>query len=150
VTPRLVGSLAKDTHLARPLDVDVFILFPKETARDVLEREGLAMGRAVVPQPVLKYAEHPYVHGVVDGFEVDVVPAYRLRSAAGRLSAVDRTPFHTAFVKRRATPRHRAEIRPSNSGFVASAAMVPRRPPAASAATWPNSWSSVTGRSTAP
>lgn len=106
-----MGSLAKDTHLSEPLDVDLFLLFPPATPRERLEAEGLALGKAVVPTPVLKYAEHPYVHGTIGGIDVDIVPAYRLRSAAGRLSAVDRTPFHTLYVKQHASARARREIR---------------------------------------
>jgi tRNA nucleotidyltransferase (CCA-adding enzyme) len=44
------------------------------------------------------YAEHPYTHGFYRGHEVDIVPCYRLKSAAGRLTAVDRTPFHAKYV----------------------------------------------------
>lgn len=108
---KLVGSLAKDTHLADPLDVDLFILFPKSTPRTTLERVGVQLGKKVLRKPVLRYAEHPYVHGEHAGFTVDIVPAYKLSSAQGRLTAVDRTPFHTAYVKRHATARHRREIR---------------------------------------
>lgn len=111
VQPRLVGSLAKDTHLRDPLDVDVFILFPPATPRPTLEKEGIFLGQRVLKKPVLKYAEHPYVHGTANGFAVDVVPAYKLETVAGRLSAVDRSPFHTDFVRRKATSRHRQEIR---------------------------------------
>lgn len=110
VEPRLVGSLAKDTHLA-DLDVDVFVLFPPATPRSVLEKKGVALGKAVLRRPVLKYAEHPYVHGRVADFDVDIVPAYKLRDPTGKLSAVDRTPFHTEYVRRHATARHRREIR---------------------------------------
>jgi tRNA nucleotidyltransferase (CCA-adding enzyme) len=111
VEPRLVGSLAKDTHLSDPLDVDVFVLFPPTTARSVLEKQGIALGKAVLRRPVLKYAEHPYVHGRVGDLDVDIVPAYKLRDPTGKLSAVDRTPFHTDYVRRRASARHRREIR---------------------------------------
>lgn len=111
VEPRLVGSVAKDTHLASPLDVDIFILFPVSTPRNLLEKHGVALGKAVLRRPILRYAEHPYVHGTINDLSVDIVPAYKLASLEGRLSAVDRTPFHTAFVKKRATPRLRQEIR---------------------------------------
>lgn len=111
VQPKLVGSLAKDTHLSDPLDVDVFILFPRVTPRNVLEKQGVALGKSVLRRPVLKYAEHPYVHGRVGDLDVDIVPAYKLRDASGKLSAVDRTPFHTDYVRRHVTQRQRREIR---------------------------------------
>lgn len=111
VEPKLVGSLAKDTHLADPLDVDLFLLFPTTTSRPDLEKHGVALGKKVLRKPVLKYAEHPYVHGRVGDLDVDVVPAYKLKDPTGKLSAVDRTPFHTEFVRRRATASQRTEIR---------------------------------------
>ncbi|MBI2077182.1 MAG: CCA tRNA nucleotidyltransferase [Euryarchaeota archaeon] len=111
VEPRLVGSLAKETHLKPHPDIDVFLLFDAKTPRAELEEKGLKVGKRVLRSPTLKYAEHPYVHGRFGKFEFDVVPAYRIREARGRLSAVDRSPFHAAFVKRRLSARGRDEVR---------------------------------------
>ncbi len=93
----LVGSLAKGTFM-RGVDIDVFILFPPETPRDVLEKSGLEMARRAIGMGEERYAEHPYLHGEVDGFEIDIVPCYRIPSPSFLKSAVDRTPFHTRFV----------------------------------------------------
>ena len=93
---RLVGSVAKDTYVGDP-DIDVFILFPEETPRMELERIGLDIGHRVV-EGEERYAEHPYVHGMFQGFQVDLVPCYRLSDASHIKSAVDRTPFHTEYV----------------------------------------------------
>lgn len=111
VQPLLVGSLYKGTHLRDPLDLDVFVLFPAATPRAALERDGIALGQAALETHELKYAEHPYVHGTFQGFVVDVVPAYRIRSISGRLSAVDRSPFHARYVKAHLRPRQAAEVR---------------------------------------
>jgi tRNA nucleotidyltransferase (CCA-adding enzyme) len=48
-----------------------------------------------------RYAEHPYIHAVFDGFEVDLVPAFKVKSGAEIRSAVDRTPFHNSYVSSR-------------------------------------------------
>ena len=45
-----------------------------------------------------RYAEHPYVNAIFDGFEVDLVPAFGVESAASIKSAVDRTPFHNNYI----------------------------------------------------
>lgn len=111
VRPKLVGSLAKDTHLGDDLDIDVFVLFPPETSRKDLEKKGLEIASAVVESPEYRYAEHPYVHAVIEDHAVDIVPAYRLRTLDGRQSAVDRTPFHTKYVKGRITEKQRDEVR---------------------------------------
>jgi len=105
----LVGSIAKGTHLLDP-DIDMFILFPPETSRADLETAGLRLARAVMHGEE-RYAEHPYLHGTHEGLEVDIVPSYKIGSPDARMTAVDRTPFHTAFVKGRITERQRDEVR---------------------------------------
>jgi tRNA nucleotidyltransferase (CCA-adding enzyme) len=44
------------------------------------------------------YAEHPYTRGWYGGFEVEIVPCYRITDATQRMSAVDRTPLHVDYV----------------------------------------------------
>ena len=111
IKPQLVGSLYKGTHLGEPIDIDVFLLFDRKTPREVLERDGLALGKAVLDHPQLKYAEHPYVHGKFQDFAFDVVPAYRIRTIQDRGSAVDRSPFHARYVRRHLKPRQASEVR---------------------------------------
>lgn len=111
VEPLLVGSLAKDTHLAPNLDVDLFLLFGMETTREALEKHGIKIGKRILTKPTLRYAEHPYVHGSFAGFPFDVVPAYAITDPAAKMSAVDRSPFHTHYVKERLKPGQRDEVR---------------------------------------
>src|SRR5205809_682956 len=94
--PLLVGSVAKGVHLTGT-EIDIFVAFPADTPREVLEREGLALGD-VLERPVRMYAEHPYTRGWYGGFEVEVVPCYRITDATQRMSAVDRTPLHVDYV----------------------------------------------------
>ena len=110
LTVMVVGSVAKDTYVYPP-DVDIFILFPNETRREELEKEGLQIGRAVVNDAEERYAEHPYIHGHIDGLEVDIVPCFKVDSPAGLKSAVDRTPFHTRYVLQHLSERQRNEVR---------------------------------------
>ncbi|HRU80892.1 MAG TPA: CCA tRNA nucleotidyltransferase, partial [Methanolinea sp.] len=51
-----------------------------------------------------KYAEHPYINASIDGLDVDLVPCYRVESACSIKSAVDRTPFHTVYIRERIQP----------------------------------------------
>lgn len=97
IEPMLVGSVAKGTHLRDP-DIDLFMLFSESTTLDELKDAGLEIGRRVLGGRE-HYAQHPYVRGVYDGFQVDLVPAFRIRDTRAKMSAVDRTPFHTEFVK---------------------------------------------------
>ncbi|MEF8900137.1 MAG: CCA tRNA nucleotidyltransferase [Halovenus sp.] len=92
------GSTARDTWLAGDRDIDIFVAFPPNIDRERLEEFGLRIGHEVLPDGREEYAEHPYVVGTHDGFDVDFVPCYDVASAAEIQSAVDRTPFHTAYV----------------------------------------------------
>src|SRR5205823_14847079 len=56
--PLLVGSVAKGVHLTGT-EIDIFVTFPVGTPREVLEREGLALGD-LLQKPLRMYAEHPY------------------------------------------------------------------------------------------
>ena len=96
-----VGSTARDTWLAGDRDIDLFVRLPADRSRSDLERLGLAVGHAVLPDGHEEYAEHPYVTGTVDGFDVDLVPCYDVDAATEARSAVDRTPFHTAWLDSR-------------------------------------------------
>jgi len=96
-----VGSTARGTWLAGDRDIDLFVRFPTTLDRAELEQYGLRVGYAVLPDGHEEYAEHPYVKGTVDGFDVDLVPCYDVPTASDIESAVDRTPFHTAYLESR-------------------------------------------------
>ena len=98
---KFVGSYARNTWLRENLEIDVFILFPEDTPREELEKRGLKIGKSVLDEYEIRYAEHPYVHGKVKGVEVDIVPCYKLTSPENIKSAVDRTPFHHEWLKDR-------------------------------------------------
>lgn len=110
VDPVVVGSVAKGTHLKDP-DVDIFMRFPVSVTRDQLEKMGIAIGKTVLQDPVLKYAEHPYVRGRRGRIAIDLVPCYRIADSSKKMSAVDRTPFHTVYVNARASAHQKNEIR---------------------------------------
>ncbi|MET1124287.1 MAG: CCA tRNA nucleotidyltransferase [Archaeoglobaceae archaeon] len=96
-----VGSYARNTWLGGNLEIDVFVLFPPDLPREELERRGLEVGKAVLDEYEIRYAEHPYVHGKIAGVEADIVPCYKVESPAKIKSAVDRTPFHHMWLKDR-------------------------------------------------
>jgi len=106
-----VGSTARGTWLAADRDIDLFVCFPPDLARDELERYGLAVGRAALPDGREEYAEHPYVTGDVRGFDVDLVPCYDVDDATAIQSAVDRTPFHDAYLQERLDPDLKRDVR---------------------------------------
>ncbi|THE66408.1 CCA tRNA nucleotidyltransferase [Salinadaptatus halalkaliphilus] len=106
-----VGSSARGTWISGDRDIDIFVRFPPDLERETLERYGLEVGHAAVPDGHEEYAEHPYVKGEVEGFDVDIVPCYRLDSAIDIQSAVDRTPFHDQYLQARLDDELAADVR---------------------------------------
>ncbi|UCE81215.1 MAG: CCA tRNA nucleotidyltransferase [Methanobacteriota archaeon] len=93
---KLVGSVAKGTHMKDP-DIDLFMMFPESTPPEELRDKGLEIGRKVLGGEE-HYAQHPYIRGAYDGYQVDLVPCFLVKDPQKKMSAVDRTPFHTEFV----------------------------------------------------
>jgi tRNA nucleotidyltransferase (CCA-adding enzyme) len=104
-TGMIVGSVARDTWIRGDRDLDIFMLFSPDLSRDQLEEQGLGLARSVAESLGgtyhEKYAEHPYIHATIEGLKVDIVPCYRVPDASSIRSAVDRTPFHTRYIKER-------------------------------------------------
>ncbi|UPV76006.1 CCA tRNA nucleotidyltransferase [Halorussus limi] len=106
-----VGSTARGTWISGDRDIDLFVRFPADVDREALESYGLEVGHAVLPEGREEYAEHPYVTGEFDGFDVDLVPCYRLDAATEIQSAVDRTPFHNEYLNARIDADLAGEVR---------------------------------------
>jgi tRNA nucleotidyltransferase (CCA-adding enzyme) len=106
-----VGSTARGTWVAGDRDIDLFVRFPKDLDRGELERYGLQVGNRVLPDGHEEYAEHPYVKGEFEGYDVDLVPCYELDDATEIQSAVDRTPFHNAYLAERLTEGLAGDVR---------------------------------------
>jgi len=107
----VAGSAARGTFLRDRLDLDFFLLFPPTVSRADLERMGLELGAALLTAPETRYAEHPYRRGTFEGFTVDAVPGYAIEDPSHPLTAVDRTPFHQAYLAERETPALVDQIR---------------------------------------
>lgn len=107
--PLLVGSVAKGTHLSEA-EIDIFVCFPRDTPRVTLEKTGLELG-AFLKDKKRMYAEHPYTRGRWNGFDVEIVPCYRITDASQKMSAVDRTPLHARYVLDALGPEQRDEVR---------------------------------------
>ena len=105
------GSIAKGTWLAGSADIDLFLLLDPSVPAQRLERIALDVGHAVLQATQTRYAQHPYVTGSFEGRTVDLVPAYAVASPSSKMSAVDRTPFHTEWVRRELDEAARGQAR---------------------------------------
>jgi len=94
----VVGSIAKDTWISNDRDLDIFIVFDKSTPLEELKQMGLALGKIELEgfTSETAYANHPYTINRFKEFKIDVVPCY---DSLDIITAVDRTPHHTRFVK---------------------------------------------------
>ena len=96
------GSVAIGTWLYDDVDVDIFVKFDSAISKKRLEDLGVKIGRdAFVPnESILRYSEHPYVEGFIDGIRVNIVACYDVPKGLWKSSA-DRSPYHTVFMKNR-------------------------------------------------
>jgi len=101
--PMVCGSVAKGTWLSKKKELDLFLLFNPRISRKELEKNGLDIAKRIIKAFKGKYqiafAEHPYLRGWSNGFQVDIVPCYSIKDPENIKSAVDRTPHHVRFVK---------------------------------------------------
>ena len=111
----LEGSLAKGTALKGDIDIDIFILIRREDlSREWLEEhvlDPLSEGLASKCSVNRRYASHPYLRVSCSGLEADLVPAFWARSIDEIRTPVDRTPFHTRYVRSRLSDTMKDEVR---------------------------------------
>jgi len=112
------GSVAKGTYLEDGHDIDIFAFYPEDVSREKLEEYTLRLGREWAEfrgaRYQISYAEHPYVKVEVSlgkiELGVDVVGAYQIDQTTNLKSSVDRTRFHTDYVRKRMTSTLRDQV----------------------------------------
>jgi tRNA nucleotidyltransferase (CCA-adding enzyme) len=111
-TVRVEGSVAKDTWLREEPEIDIFMRLPTAIPRRSLGEISLKIARKATEgarQQVERFAEHPYLEAFIGEVRVNIVPCYDVKQGKW-LSATDRTPFHTDYVKRHLTKTLRKEV----------------------------------------
>jgi len=118
----LVGSAARNTWIlnGKRRDIDLFILFPTDVDEKFLEERGIYLIESAMKGWTLekRYAEHPYVRASIDRdidgekihFDIDIVPCFDVHDPSKIISAVDRTPHHNRYVKRKIKGREEEVI----------------------------------------
>ncbi len=114
---RLDGSVAKDTWLRDYADVDIFMRVSPQLTKEQLREVCLPIARkALRPYKIVeRFAEHPYIESIVElgksrKLRVNVVPCYKVEKG-NWLSATDRSPYHTEYMRQRLTQPQRDEVR---------------------------------------
>ena len=112
---RIEGSVAKDTWIPDYVDIDIFMLVSPELTKEQLTKICLPIARRALRgnRIVERYAEHPYVEAFIHALgqlRVNVVPCYKVERG-NWLSATDRTPFHTQYIRQHLSPERRGDVR---------------------------------------
>ncbi len=109
---RVEGSVAKDTWLTENPDIDIFLQLPTSIPRKKLGDVGLKIAKkaAVGYEQIERFAEHPYLQIIIDGYRADIVPCYDAKPGEWQ-SATDRTPYHTDYIKKHLSKELLGEVR---------------------------------------
>jgi tRNA nucleotidyltransferase (CCA-adding enzyme) len=110
---RVEGSVAKDTWLSEEPEIDVFMRLPAKIPRRSLGEISLKIARRATEnasRQIERFAEHPYLEAFIDDVRLNIVPCYDVKRGEW-LSATDRTPFHTDYMKKRLNENLRGEVR---------------------------------------
>jgi len=109
----IAGSFGKGTNLKDSKDFDIFVLYPPHFPKEEFVNEGLETAQKVFKGHFWEkaYSQHPYIRGVIDGYKVEVVPAYKIEPGDEIISAVDRTALHLLFVDKNITTYQKDEVR---------------------------------------
>jgi tRNA nucleotidyltransferase (CCA-adding enzyme) len=109
---RVEGSVAKDTWLREEPEIDIFLRLPTSMLREAFGTVCLEIARKATEgfKQIERFAEHPYLEAFVDEVRVNIVPCYKVKPGEW-ISATDRTPFHTDYVKPLLDERKAGEVR---------------------------------------
>ncbi|MEM2897654.1 MAG: CCA tRNA nucleotidyltransferase, partial [Candidatus Bathyarchaeia archaeon] len=93
-------------------DIDIFMRLSPELAKNKLKEVSLKIAYNAMEgyKTFERFAEHPYLEAWVEGIRVNIVPCYKVEK--GRwLSATDRTPYHTDYMKLHLSDELKDEVR---------------------------------------
>jgi tRNA nucleotidyltransferase (CCA-adding enzyme) len=109
---RTEGSVARDTWLGEEPEIDIFMRVPTTIPRKSLGEVCLKVARKATKdsEQIERFADHPYLEAIVNGVRVNIVPCYATKRGQW-LSATDRTPFHTDYLKKHLDKQMRSEVR---------------------------------------
>ena len=109
---RVEGSVAKNTWLMDCPEIDVFMQVPTTTPREDFGTVYLEIAKKATEgyRQIERFADHPYLEAVIDDVYVNVVPCYKVKRGEW-VSATDRTPFHTDYIKPHLNEQMGEEVR---------------------------------------
>lgn len=98
------GSYAKDTWLSGELDLDLFVFFSEDfelkSFDEAIKKIAFRTAERLNAKLERRYAAHPYYTLILNSLNVDLVPAYYVEDVKNIKTPVDRTRFHTLYVRK--------------------------------------------------
>ncbi len=109
---RVEGSVAKDTWLREEPDIDIFMRVPTTMPREAFGTICLEIAKKATEghKQIERFAEHPYLEAFINTTRINIVPCYQVNQGEW-ISATDRTPFHTDYVRSLLNDRLRSQVR---------------------------------------
>jgi tRNA nucleotidyltransferase (CCA-adding enzyme) len=109
---RVEGSVAKNTWLRDCPEIDVFMQVPITIPREAFGTVVLEIAKKATAgyKQIERFAEHPYLEAVIDDVYINIVPCYNVKKSQW-ISATDRTPFHTDYIKPQLDEKMGEEVR---------------------------------------
>ncbi len=104
----LAGSIAKGTWVSKSHDIDIFVLFNKSTSE--IDKKLISALKKKFDFEVI-HGSRDYAKFNYKGFEVEVIPLYKLDNAEEAINSIDASQFHINYVKAHITPKLADEIR---------------------------------------
>ncbi|MCW4051270.1 MAG: CCA tRNA nucleotidyltransferase [Candidatus Bathyarchaeota archaeon] len=105
------GSVAHGTWISEEEDLDVFIVLDQLHSKDELPRLLETLKQRLDGEFTEGYAEHPYLQASIGGYNIDLVPCFRIEQGGMLISSTDRTPLHTEYMMEKLTDFLRDEVR---------------------------------------
>ncbi|MDP8002912.1 MAG: CCA tRNA nucleotidyltransferase [Caldisphaera sp.] len=106
------GSFAKGTLLNDKWELDMFILIKNVNDSWINSNAKDFLVGCFKDYPIMiKYSQHPYITLLLMGLEADIVPTIYVEKPRENGMGVERTPFHTRYVNRKADGSKKDEIR---------------------------------------
>jgi tRNA nucleotidyltransferase (CCA-adding enzyme) len=100
-TAELHGSVAHGTWIKGQQELDIFIVINKYVKREQLQRVLDTIKKNTDWVFTEAYAEHPYLKTEINGFQLDIVPCFRIKEDGKLHSSTDRTPLHSDWLRDR-------------------------------------------------
>jgi len=104
----LAGSIAKGTWIKGSHDIDIFVLFDR-SEKDIDKKLISALSKEFKFDVV--HGSRDYAKFIYKGFEVEVVPLYKLNSADEAENSIDASQFHIKYVKEHLDSKLADEVR---------------------------------------